>query len=196
MGREDLALVCLRFLVAFCACSHKRYYVMVLLLAGIYCHRNSWGFWSNAACSKELWSEQWEEKSLRGGFNLFNFSCSRTKLKTSGSFPEYLYRPLFSACLSLLLGCAVAVRHQLSAYIYIRAGKTLTLSFNNICYTSLFSGFFFFSPLNRNKSDIVRALNCCLDKKKNWDNGEREFSQFSSLVWTCLYTSKGGKMPK
>lgn len=85
---------CLHFLVAFCACSHKSYYVMVLLLAGIYCHRNSWGFWSNAACSVELWSEQWEEKFLKGGFNLFNFSCSRTKLKTSGFFPEYLYRPL------------------------------------------------------------------------------------------------------
>lgn len=94
MGREGFALVWLRFLVAFCACSHKCYYVMVLLLAGVYCHRNSWGFWSNAACSGESWSEQWEEKFLRGGFNLFNFSCGRTKLKTSGSLPEYIYCPL------------------------------------------------------------------------------------------------------
>lgn len=50
----------------------------------------------------------------------------------------------YSACLSLLLGCAIAVGHQLAAYICIRAGKTLTLSFNNICYTSLSSDFFSF----------------------------------------------------
>lgn len=103
MGREDFALVWLRFLVAFCVSSHKCYYVMVLLLAGVYCHRNSWGFWSNAACSGELWSEQWEEKFLRGGFNLLYFSCGRTKLKTSGSLLEYLYCPLFSLSFSSVL---------------------------------------------------------------------------------------------
>lgn len=195
MGREDLALVCLRFLVAFCVCSHKSYYVMVLLLAGIYCHRNSWGFWTTAACSEESWSEQWEEKFLRGGFNLFNFSCSTTKLKTSGFFPEYLYHPLLSSLSfsSPRLRCSC----QFVAYICIRAGTTFTLSLNNICYTFLFVVFFFsFSPLYRHRSDIVRALNSCLDKKKTWDNGERELFQFSSLVWTCLYTSKGGRTPK
>lgn len=117
MGREDFALAWLRFLVAFCACSHKCYYVMVLLLAGVYCHRNSWGFWSSAACSGEWWSEQWEEKLLRGGCNLFNFLHGRTKLKTSRSLPEYLSSVSCSACLSLLLGCAIDISHQLATCI-------------------------------------------------------------------------------
>jgi len=94
MGGENLAFVWLPFAVACCAGSHPRCCATVLLVAGAFSHRHSGGSWGDAACSGESCSQQWEEKFFRGGFKPFNFSCGRTKLKTSGSLPEWLCCPL------------------------------------------------------------------------------------------------------